>query len=325
MMTQQEMTMDEAVRLLQVSREMHWSFPTSQGRPVRWDSSEEWVQQIILKKRPFVEAARFFLDNGKEDMATELAANAWRLWILSRDIEEGRQFLAEVLDRSPGKISRARSLALYGAGLLAFRRGRLEESDKRNQEALAVAEQTKDLEGLGLAHLGLSRIAFERRDFERAQSHAVKARELLKGLAPEYGQAPLFLHAQSVRMLRDYEAASSLFEQSLALNRRMEDKGMVIAELTNLGRVEIHRGNADIAEQYFNEAEKIAGTSDAYDMAMNLVNKAALAFLRGDPATAQSLLHWSRAALKESGIELGPDDKYDIDWLTQKIEENSRS
>ncbi len=176
-----------------------------------------------------------------------------------------------------------------------------------------------------MAHLGLSRIAFEQRDFERAQSQAVKARELLNGLAPEYGQAPLFLHAQSVRMLRDYDSASSLFEQSLSLNRAIEDKGMVIAELTNLGRVEIHRGNADIAEQYFNEAEKIAGTSDTYDIAMSLINKAALAFLRGDPATAQSLLHRSKTPLTESGIELGPDDKYDIDWLTQKIEENSRT
>jgi len=319
------MTLEEALQLLAQSRQIHWSFPTSQGRPVKWDAPEDWVREIVGKKQAIVEATRFLVDYGENDMAMELAANAWRLWILSRDIEQGRQFLAEVLDKSPGKISRARSLALYGAGLLAFRRGRLEESEKRNQEALAVAEQTKDLEGLGLAHLGLSRIAFERRDFERAQSHAVKARELLKGLAPEYGQAPLFLHAQSVRMLRDYEAASSLFEQSLALNRRMEDKGMVIAELTNLGRVERHRGNADIAEQYFNEAEKIAGTSDAYDMAMNLVNKAALAFLRGDPATAQSLLHQSKTPLKESGIELGPDDKYDIDWLTQKIDETSRT
>ena len=319
------MTLEEALQLLAQTRQIHWSFPTSQGRPVKWDAPEDWVREIVGKKQAIVEAARFLVDYGEYDMAMELAANAWRLWILSRDIEQGRQFLAEVLDKSPGKISRARPLALYGVGLLAFRRGRLEESEKRNQEALAIAEQTKDLEGLGLAHLGLSRIAFEQRDFERAQSHAVKARELLKGLAPEYGQAPLFLHAQSVRMLRDYEAASSLFEQSLALNRRIEDKGMVMAELTNLGRVEIHRGNSDIAEQYFNEAEKIAGTSDTYDIAMSLINKAALAFLRGDPATAQSLLSQSKTPLKESGIELGPDDKYDIDWLTQKIEENSQT
>ena len=324
MKAQQEMTLEEALQLLAQSRQIHWSFPTSQGRPVKWDAPEDWVREIVGKKQAIVEAARFLVDYGEYDMAVELAANAWRLWILSRDIEQGRQFLAEVLDESPGKISRARSLALYGVGLLAFRRGRLEESEKRNQEALAIAEQTKDPEGLGLAHLGLSRIAFEERDFERARSHAVKARELLKGLASEYGQAPLFLDAQSVRMLRDYEAASSLFEQSLALNRRIEDKGMVMAELTNLGRVEVHRGNADIAEQYFNEAERIAGTSDTYDIAMNLVNKAALAFLRGDQATAQSLLHRSKTPLKESGIELGPDDKYDIDWLTQKIDETSR-
>jgi len=57
---------------------------------------------------------------------------------------------------------------------------------------------------------------------------------------------------------------------------------------------------------------------------MNLVNKAALAFLRGHPATAQSLLDRSKTPLKESGIELGPDDQFDVDWLTHKIDETSR-
>ncbi len=316
--------MNAALQQLEQSRQLRWAFPTSQGRPVRWDATEDWVEQIVEKKQPFVAATRFLLDSGKEDAALELPANSWRLWILSRDIEQGRLFLAEVLDKTPDRISRARSLALYGAGLLAFRRGRLEESRKRNEEALEIAEQVKDPEGQGLANLGLSRVAFEKQDFETARAHATKARQHVKGLAPEYGQAPLFLHAESVRMLRDYEQAAYLFEESLALNRRVEDKGMVIAELTNLGRVEIHRGNVDVAEQHFNEAEKLADSSDKFDEAMNMVNRAAVAFLRGDNTTAANILNRSKIALKESEVQLGPDDKYDMEWLAEKIDETSR-
>ncbi len=114
MKAQHEMTMEAALQLLAQFRQMHWSFPTSQGRPARWDAPEDWVRDIVGKKQAIVQAARFLVDLGEYDMATELAANAWRLWILSRDIEQGRQFLAEVLDKNHGKISRARSLALYG-------------------------------------------------------------------------------------------------------------------------------------------------------------------------------------------------------------------
>ena len=86
MKAQQEMTLEEALQLLAQSRQIHWSFPTSQGRPVKWDAPEDWVREIVGKKQAIVEAARFLVDHGEYDMAMELAANAWRLWILSRDI-----------------------------------------------------------------------------------------------------------------------------------------------------------------------------------------------------------------------------------------------
>ncbi len=324
-MRQHEMTREKALQLLALSCQIEWSFPTSQGPPVR-DDGEDRIQQVLQKKQSFVEAARFLLENGEDDMSAELAANAWRLWLLSgKDIEQGRQFLAQVLDKNVGKISRARSLALYGDGLLAYRRGKLEESDKRNQEALNIAEKVRDKEARGLAHLGLSRISFEEEGYEEARLHAVKARELLSGLTPAFGQAPLFLHASSVRMLGDYDQASSLFKQSVELNRRLDDVGMVTAELYNLGRVEIHRGNVDAADQCFDEAEKLAGPLEGYDLAMSLFNKAAVAFLKGDHSRAQSLLTRSKTTLKESGINPIPDDKFDFDWLTGKLEEANRT
>ena len=54
------------------------------------------------------------------------------------------------------------------------------------------------------------------------------------------GQAPLFLHASATRLTGDYDQAAALFEQSLELNRKIGDQGMVAAELQNLGFVEIH-------------------------------------------------------------------------------------
>jgi hypothetical protein len=52
--TQNEMTMEKALQLLAQSRQIHWSYLTSQGRPVKWDAPEDWVREIVGKKQAIV-------------------------------------------------------------------------------------------------------------------------------------------------------------------------------------------------------------------------------------------------------------------------------
>lgn len=313
------MTIKEANRLVAESREAHWSYPTSQGRPVKWDTREEWVVRLVQDQGSFAEAAKVLVDNGRDDLAIDIAANVWRLWIFSRDDAGGRQFLSTILEKT-GKGSRARALALYGDGLFAFRLGEIGESRKISEAALKIAEQVKDPEAETLSHLGLSRVDFEEGNYQSALFHASKARKLSRGLDASYGQAPLFMEAQSRRMQGNYHEAASLFRQSVELNRKIGDIGMVVAELTNLGFVEVHLGNTDSAERSFNESEKLAlKLTDPYSQAMSLLTKGAVAFLKGDHAQAQSLLAQSEKVLKESGLKAGPDDGFEIDWLKNKL------
>ena len=316
---QPRMTIQEANRLVAQSRDARWSYPSSQGRPVKWDTQEEWVERLVREQGSFKEAARVLIDNGRDDLAVEIAANVWRLWILARDDAGGREFLASVLEKT-GKGSRARALALYGDGLFAFRLGEIGESRKRNEEALKIAEQVNDHEAETLSHLGLSRVDFEEGNYQSALFHASKARKLCRGLDRSFGQAPLFMQAQSRRMLGNYNDAASLFRQSVELNRKISDIGMIVAELTNLGFVELHLGNVDSAERSFNESEKLAPKlTDPYSQGMSLLTKGAVAFLKADSVQAQSLLAQSEKVLKESGLKPGPDDGFEIDWLKSKL------
>lgn len=74
-----------------------------------------WLARVVSDPRSFVDAARFLIENGEEEAATELAANVWRLWITCRaTLRAGGAFLAAVLQAGEGKPSRARALALYG-------------------------------------------------------------------------------------------------------------------------------------------------------------------------------------------------------------------
>jgi tetratricopeptide (TPR) repeat protein len=312
-------TREDAERLLALSRDVSWTFPSSAGKPLdARGRGEQRVEQLFAEQQSVVDAARYFVDAGELDAATELAANTWRLWMVSRDIDGGRRFLATVLDAGSANASRARALALYGDGLFAFWQGEHEHARERNEAALTAARASGDDEALALAHLGMSRVAVDDGDHERARTHAKQAREHARDLGPAMGQAPLHLHAQAMRQAGDYDQAAALFEQSLELNRRIGDAGMVAVELHNLGHVEIRRGNVDEAERYFAEcAEQDAG--DPYGAALTQFNNAAIAYLGGDFDRAGSLFDEARAVLDESGVQLATDDRAEVEWLSEQL------
>jgi tetratricopeptide (TPR) repeat protein len=315
------MSGEKARRLLALSRELHWAFPSSQGTPIiEGHPTSHNDEQTVHERESYANAARVLLEKEDEEGAVEIASNTWRLWRVARDIPGGRAFLATILDKGQKKHSRTRSLALYGDALLAFLQGNIEESRQRSQAALDAALVVKDPEALTLAYLALSRVAFEDGDYAQSLNLAVKAREFARNEGPALGQAPLFLHASATRMTGDYDQAASLFEQSLALNRKINDQGMVRAELQNLGLVEIHRGNADVAESYFAESERLGSANEPYSKSMASLYRAFIAFGRGNKNESRTLLQHAQSILKEAKMDAAPDDQFEINWLREQLE-----
>jgi tetratricopeptide (TPR) repeat protein len=311
-------TADEAGRLLELSRRSRWRYPSSAGTPVRV-ADDTWVEALLAEQQAFAAAARFLVEQGEQGDATELAANVWRLWMVSHDVAGGRALLAPVLGGN-GEPTRARALALYGDSLFAFWQGDEDGSRRSSEEALAAARAAADSEALALAHLALSRVAFGEGNYERARDLAALAREHAQGLEPALGQAPLHAHAQGTRMTSDYDRAGELLEESLALNRRIGDAGMIAVELHNLGHVELHRGNVDAAERHFGELAQLGLGDDPYGHVLELLNEAALALARdGGTARPRELLARIDAILVESATQLAPDDHFEVDELRAAV------
>jgi tetratricopeptide (TPR) repeat protein len=305
-----------AERLLELSRRARWTFPTSSGPPLRPDEREPWAEELLASRANLAEAAAV-LD---PDDAVELGANAWRIWMVARELDEGRVFLAASLDRDGG-TPRHRSLALYGDGLLAFWTGAYDESRERNEQALGLARESGDPEALALAHLGLCRSFFGAGDYDQAQAAAKEALKHAEPLGPEMSQALLHGYGQSTRFLGDLDGAADLLGQSLALNRQIDDQGMIPAELHNLGHVELHRGNVDTARRLFEEAEARSQADDPYSVAMSHLNAGALAFADGDRERARQELGAADSALADSGIEPAPDDRFELENLREHLAE----
>ncbi|MCA1680078.1 MAG: hypothetical protein LC790_15855 [Actinobacteria bacterium] len=303
------MTRGEAERLLALAREAK----------LIGSDAPKWVERLGPEREELVEAARFLAENGEEEAAAELAANVWRLWLVSGDVSGGRQLLAAALDVGEGRPSRARALALYGAGSLAFRAGAQTESRDRNEAALEAARAVGDREAEALALVGLSRVAFRDGDYARVRLLAAEARELTRDLDAAAGAAPLHMLAAGTRLAGDHDEAVELYTESLELNRRLGDSRMVGMELHNIGHVELHRGNVEAAERCFAECADVRNHDDPYEAAMTHLNHAALAFARGDRERAAELLRRTQSTLDGAGIVLDPDDAFEVEWLHDQL------
>ena len=134
------------------------------------------------------------------------------------------------------------------------------------------------------------------------------------------GQAPLHMHAQATRLAGDYDEAAALFAESLDLNRRIGDQGMVEVELQNLGHVEIHRGNTDAEERCFAELAQLGSSDEPYGEAMTHLNQAVFAFARGDHDRAATLLARAQSILEKSGVEPSSDDRFEIGRLREQLQ-----
>lgn len=303
------MTRKQAERLLVLARE---------AKLVGSDAPS-WVERLAPRREELVEAARFLAENGEEEAAAELAANVWRLWLLSGDVAGGRRLLAAALDVGEGRPSRARARALYGDGALAFRAGAQSESQHRNEAALEAAHAVGDREAQALALVGLSRVAFRDGDYARVRVLATEARELARDLDAAAGAAPLHMLAAGTRLAGDYEEAIELYTESLELNRRLGNSRLVGMELHNIGHVELHRGNVDAAERCFAECAEVRNPDDLYESAMTHLNNAALAFVRDDRERAAELLGRAQSQLDGAGIVLDPDDAFEVEWLHDRL------
>jgi tetratricopeptide (TPR) repeat protein len=206
---------------------------------------------------------------------------------------------------------------------LAFRAGAQRESRERNEAALETARAVADREAEALALVGLSRVAFRDGDYARVRSLATRARELVRDLEPGADAAPLHLLAAGTRLAGDYDEAVRLYTESLELNRRLGDSRGVGMELHNIGHVELHRGNVDAAERSFAECAKVRNHEDPYEAAMTHLNRAALAWARGDREAGLDSLERTESRLREAGIVLDPDDAYEVDWLREQLQEST--
>ena len=247
------------------------------------------------------------------------AAAHWRDWFDRGEFDEGAARVAEALN-APGSdaptIDRVR--ALYGAHLLAFRRGL--PSGLYAQEALDLARALGDVRGECDGLTGLAREALRAGDYQRVANYAAEGLRRARDGGDRAAEGPpLHLYAAGTRLSGDYDRARELYLESVALGDELGDERRKQQEFHNLGWVEIHRGDVDAAERMFAERDARSGL-DAMGDAWTELNRAAVALALGRRAEAVDLFDTGKRKLEELGAALDPDDQYEFDWLSGQLD-----
>jgi ATP/maltotriose-dependent transcriptional regulator MalT len=185
---------EKARHMLELSRLLHWDFPSSQGTPIiNGHAKSQQVEQAAKDRESYANAARVLLERGDEEGAIEIASNTWRLWVVvARDTDGGRTFLATVLDKSKMKPSRARSPALYGDALLACRQGKIEDPGMVRAE----------LQNLGLVEI-------HRGNVDSAERYFAESERLGQANGP-YSNAMAHLYRSAMEFVRGNMGESSI-------------------------------------------------------------------------------------------------------------------
>jgi predicted ATPase/Tfp pilus assembly protein PilF len=229
---------------------------------------------------------------GDAEMRLRLAASLWRFWQIRGHYEEGRTRLATVLSKAAP--SSTRTLALLGAGTLAYdqgdltaarellettiqeasmedasiaakaqntialldiRQGRFNEARRRLNESLAVFRAKGDEMNAASILMNLGLAYFREGRLEEARPYYEAAVEADRRQGEPRSLAFTLNNLGNLHAHeKRYAEARRCHEESLTLKRQVNDRAGIVSSLSNLGIVALHEGRLEEASTLQREA-----------------------------------------------------------------------
>jgi DNA-binding CsgD family transcriptional regulator/tetratricopeptide (TPR) repeat protein len=157
-------------------------------------------------------------------------------------------------------------------------------------------------------------------DVDRAVAAAEEGLKLRAQLGLEASVAASLLRLQGItaEIRGDYERATELSRESLALGREAEDNLTVVWSLLNLGRVSSDQGDHERATQFYEEGLALCRESGYTTPLPNFLSALACEFLlQGDQERATRLNSEATALVRKQGTNLGGLSR--IPWPLERL------
>jgi predicted ATPase/class 3 adenylate cyclase len=196
------------------------------------------------------------------EQGLRLAAALWIVWWTFGYLNEGREWLERAI-KYESKDEAARAKALTNLGCMAWQQGDYQIASTYTKESITIYRNQvlEDRNGLANAIHIRGHVVFDQ---------------------------------------KDYPQARSLFEESLALYRQLEDEDNICLLVSDIGMVDYHEGDYQSAKLRYEESLGIARQGEDLTLiAVNLLRIGDIARLEKDYATAADLYEESLSILQD--------------------------
>lgn len=179
------------------------------------------------------------MESSDEQVGLRLAGALWEFWWIRGYLSDGRAWLSRALTRSgAGKPTKARALALTGAGHLAYDQSDYVSSRTFYQEALDVARSLGDRQAIAESLNNLGSIYEAEGDFPTARKVYIESLTLFREGGESRQVAQLLCNLGNVSEAEgDYTSARELYQEGLNICRELEDSAGVADALYNMGKI----------------------------------------------------------------------------------------
>lgn len=208
------------------------------------------------------------------------------------------------MDESEDPLTAAERLD--DAGYEAFHRGDTALAERLHTESLEMARESGDATAIVTALAGLMRVALRSQDWARLEQLRSESAAIALACGDDaLLRMPLHMSAEGARMRGELDDARQLYRESIRLNQRLGNDGMVGVECGNLAWVEIEAGDLGEARRLIERCERTTDAHDAYGVAFIQLTRARLSLADGDPSGAEQL-ELATQTLEAAGLAWDP-------------------
>jgi predicted ATPase/class 3 adenylate cyclase len=210
----------------------------------------EWLERLEAEHDNMRAALSWALECKEAELALRLGGALSWFWEVRGYHSEGRRWLEEVLAMNGRGSPDSRAKALAGIGALAEEQGDLDRAQEACEEGLELLANEEAKEGSEAKLFLLDRfgwVALRREDYGRATELFEESLALSRKMSDTWWIATSLANLASVSGFRgDSERATELYEQSMDLFREQGDKQGLAYCLNNLAMVVCSQGQGDL-------------------------------------------------------------------------------
>lgn len=250
---------------------------------------------------------------GQWEIGARLAVALVPFWEAHAHLAEGVRWLRAALAALPAASAPLlRVRALNGAGRLAYfyeagAGSDYAESERYQNESLALAREAGDRYGIAAAFIELGMISRMRRDAPLSMTRLMEALAIFRELNDEEGIAWALTNlGTTARLTGDYAYSRALLTESLALLRALGDHRRLAIAHTALGLTAMQQGQLTEAAGYFAAALTAhLHLGDRWFVIYDVMGIAEVFLLRGQPEAAVRLIGAAGALAAALGSSVG--------------------